>query len=142
MSDVKTVFIPNTAGQPRGNYEMFIDFDSSSGDSKLTFDVPAGWSTVWIKIYPAQYSGTKVKKNSAKVSETGQLNSGQLSKYEQVFGKKTSLNPLPAGFSFTAGAGAGVLSMTSAATGEFEFVVWITDGTVNDYLDPGIKNHI
>ena len=119
---------------------MFIDFDSSSPPSTMTFEVPAGWSTVWVKIYPAQYDSGKVKPNTDKVSDTGPLNSGLTAKYDSVFGKP--LNALPAGFSFIPGSGSGVLTMTGAAAGEFEFVVWITDGTENDYLDPGIRNHI
>ena len=137
MSYVKLAFIPKDTGPPHGNYEMFIDLDSYSAPSVVAFDLPTLWSAVAIKIYATEKDAGKVKPNTEKNSDMGKLAPGTLDKYIEVFGEAV----LPDGFSFSPGVGE--LTLTTASLGEFEFLVWIRDvANNNDYLDPGIKNHI
>jgi hypothetical protein len=138
MSDVKLVFIPSSVGAGKGNYEMFIDLDSSSAPSNLIFDLPVLWSAMAIKVYPVSRNAQgKMIPNPDKQSNMGILNSGNLAQYINVFGPSYAL---PAGFSFVPGVSQ--LTMTAATTGEYEFLLWIQDVSGdNDYIDPGIKNH-
>jgi len=51
MSEVKLSFYPkNSTGRNPGDYEMFIDFDSSAGPSSMVLEAPAGWATIAIKL--------------------------------------------------------------------------------------------
>jgi hypothetical protein len=52
MSTVKLNFFPkDIVGNNPGDYEMFIDLDSSAGPSSMVLEAPAGWVTVAIKLY-------------------------------------------------------------------------------------------
>ena len=137
MSYVKLIFMPgNSVGNNPGDFEMFIDFDSSAAPSSMVFEVPAGWSTKALKLYPATVNPSgKVIPDPQKKSDKGTLSNGSTAKYQNVF------NPviLPAGFFFSPGTN--TLISTGQTKGLFEFIVWITDGSNNDYIDPGIKNH-
>jgi len=137
MSDVKLVFVPrNTGGNP-GNYEMFIDLDSSIAPSSMILGAPAGWSTQGIKLYQATTNPQgKVLPNAQKQADKGSLASGTLSSYQSVFTGAA----LPAGFFFDPGSS--TLLTTGQSNGLYEFLVWIQDGSGdNDYLDPGIRDH-
>jgi len=139
MSFVKLHFYPkNTTGNNKGDYEMFIDFDSSSAPSTMIFDPPAGWSTEAIKLYQATKNPAgKVIPDPQKNSDKGSLNSGNNTNYQTVFNTAV----LPAGFFFDPGTS--TLISTGQTDGLFDFLIWIKDGSGdNDYLDPGLKNHI
>ena len=121
MSDVKLNFYPkDSTGRNPGDYEMFIDFDSSVGRSSMVLEAPAG----------------RVMPNLQKNSDKRSLANGDITNYDAVFNNVV----LPAGFSFDPANS--TLSSTGATDGLFEFLVWIQDGSGdNDYLDPGIRNH-
>ena len=139
MSHVKLDFYPkNAVGNNPGDYEMFIDFDSSAGPSSMVLDPPTGWVTVAIKLYQATVNPAgKVIPNPQKNSDRGQLNNGTTANYQSVFNGVG----LPAGFFFAPGTS--TLLSTGQTDGLFDFLVWIQDGSGdNDYLDPGIKNHL
>jgi hypothetical protein len=137
MSHVKLNFYPKNAGNGPGNYEMFIDFDSSTGPSSMVFEAPVGWATVAIKLYQATVNPAgKVIPNPLKNSDSGQLNSGNLAQYQSVFNGVA----LPVGFFFAPGTS--TLLSTGQIDGLFDFLIWIQDGSGdNDYLDPGLRNH-
>jgi hypothetical protein len=138
MSNVKLNFFPkNTAGNNPGDYEMFIDFDSSAAPSTMVLEAPAGWVTVSIKLYQATVNPVgKIIPDPQKNSDKGSLSSGNTANYDAVFTGAA----LPAGFFFDPGTS--TLLSTGQVDGLFDFLVWIQDGSGdNDYLDPGIKNH-
>ena len=138
MSTVKLNFFPkNTVGNNPGDYEMFIDLDSSAGPSSMVLEAPNGWATVAIKLYQSTVNGAgKVMPDPQKNSDKGQLSSGATTQYDSVFNGVV----LPAGFFFAASSS--TLLSTGQTDGLFEFLVWIQDGSGdNDYLDPGIRNH-
>ena len=138
MSEVKLIFYPkNSTGNNPGDYEMYIDFDSSAGPSSMVLEAPVGWATVAIKLYQASINPAgKVIPDPQKNANKGSLSSGNTSNYDAVFNSVT----LPAGFFFDPGTS--TLLSTGQTPGLFEFLVWIQDGSGdNDYLDPGIKNH-
>ena len=137
MSKVKLNFYPkNATGQNPGDYEMYIDFDSSTGPSSMVLEAPAGWATVAIKLYQATTNPAgKVIPDPQKHVDKGHLASGNTTNYNAVFNGIV----LPAGFFFAPGSS--TLLSTGQTHGLFDFLVWIQDGSGdNDYLDPGIKN--
>lgn len=142
MSNVKLIFLPgNAVGNNSGDYEMFIDFDSSVTPSSMEFEAPTGWSTKGIKLYPATINPAgKIIPDPTKKADMGQLNNANLAEYQALFNANTAT--LPMGFFFSAPTN--TLISTGQTDGLFEFLVWIQDNNNsnnNDYLDPGIKNH-
>jgi hypothetical protein len=138
MSTVKLNFYPkNAVGNNLGDYEMFIDLDSSAGPSSMVLEAPTGWETVAIKLYQSTVNGAgKIMPDPQKNVDIGQLSGGVLANYQGVFNAAV----LPAGFFFAASSS--TLLSTGQTNGLFEFLVWIQDGSGdNDYLDPGIRNH-
>jgi len=138
MSNVKLNFFPkDSVGKNPGDYEMFIDLDSSAGPSTMVLEAPTGWATVALKLYQVIRNPVgKIMPNVPKNTDTASLASGTDASYQAVFNGAA----LPAGFLFDP------VTSTLFSTGQinelFEFLVWIQDGSGdNDYLDPGIRNH-
>jgi hypothetical protein len=122
-------------------WEMFIDLSTpgsgTGAPSVLDMAVPTGYTVMGIKLYSdSNPPGNGGPWDGNKQADIGTLAPGTDPSYASVFDGQ-----LPPNYTFTSGNPGKLTVQAGATAAEYEYLVWIEDGTGNNsYADPGIRN--
>lgn len=143
-----SVFRQTNQGNSTGKSDAFLNL--TQGGESVAFQIKDRGEESWVfkaaKLYhydPQQPGeGNETKQNDMKTN----LNSGQTNKFTDVFGPPLQPGSTAPGSdgaaSYGISADGKTLTVTNSSANSytFEFLLWIQNGSRNDYVDPGIRN--